>query len=111
MERAMRPEPAVDGAAILCLDRRRRRARGRRLAGGLVQLVALVALCACTGLKITEETPASVSIRYDGLFVTEADAAAAAQASCAQHGKNAELRDTTVKAALDRFAHFSCVDR
>lgn len=71
----------------------------------------LAGLCACTPLKIVEDTPESVSIRYDGVYKTLGDATAEANRLCATHGKVAQLRGTETKAALERFAHFNCVSR
>lgn len=69
----------------------------------------LASLCACTPLKITDDTETVVTIRYDGVVDTLDDATAAANRACAVHGKVATLRDTDMKAAFERFAHFSCV--
>jgi hypothetical protein len=60
-------------------------------------------------MKITEDSPAAVSIRYDGVIGTLGDATAAANQACAAHGKVAHLRSTDEKAAFERFAHFDCV--
>jgi hypothetical protein len=81
--------------------------------GGLAAVsgvLALAALCACSPQKVVEDTPASVSIRYDGVAATLDDATATANQLCAAHGKVAHLRSTDVKAALERFAHFECVN-
>jgi len=72
-------------------------------------LVALAGLCACSDLQIKEDTPVAVTVRYDGVLKTLDDATAAAQSACAAHGKTAQFRNTDVKAALERFAHFACV--
>jgi hypothetical protein len=68
-----------------------------------------VLLCACTTLKVADDTPDSVTIRYDGAISTLDDATAAANRACAAHGKVAKLRDNDVRAALERFARFNCV--
>jgi hypothetical protein len=73
-----------------------------------VLAVMLAGLCACSNGEITEDTPASVSVRYDGVLETLDDATATAQRACAAHGKTARLRSTDIKAALERFAHFDC---
>jgi hypothetical protein len=70
--------------------------------------VMLAGLCACSNGELTEDTPASVSVRYDGVLETLDDATATAQRACATHGKKARLRSTDIKAALERFAHFDC---
>jgi hypothetical protein len=80
-----------------------------RLALGLPWLVVLAGLSACSGLRIVDDTPMAVTIRYDGVVQTLGDATAAAQAACAAHGKTAQLRDTDVKGTVERFAHFACV--
>ena len=69
----------------------------------------LAGLCACSGVRITDDTPTTVSVRYDGVFQTLGDATAAANTACSAHGKTAHLRSTDVRAALERFAHFDCV--
>jgi hypothetical protein len=81
-----------------------------RLAQNWLSLVALAGLCACSAPRITEDTPQAVTVRYDGVVQTLEDATAAAQTVCATHGKTAQLRTTDTKAALERFAHFACVD-
>jgi hypothetical protein len=81
-----------------------------RLARNWLSLVTLAALCACSGPRITEDTPQAVTIRYDGVVQTLEDATTAAQTVCATHGKTAQLRTTDIKAALERFAHFACVE-
>jgi|SRR5580658_9706021 hypothetical protein len=80
-----------------------------RAALGLLWLVTSTSVCACSGLRITEDTPMAVSVRYDGVIQTLDDATRAAQTACAAHGKKAQLRTTDEKAALERFAHFNCV--
>jgi hypothetical protein len=80
-----------------------------RLAGRSLGLVVLAALCACSDLRITEDTPNAVTVRYDGVVQTLDDATAVAQRTCATHGKTAHLRKTDVRAALERFAHFDCM--
>jgi hypothetical protein len=66
-------------------------------------------LCACTSLKVVDDTANSVTIRYDGAISTLDDATAAANQACAAHGKVAKLRENDVRAALERFARFNCV--
>jgi hypothetical protein len=74
---------------------------------GCLLVGVLAGPCACS--RITEDTPMSVTIRYDGVVLTLDDATAAAQTACAAYGKTAELRATDMKAILERFAHFNCV--
>src|SRR5580658_6330047 len=71
--------------------------------GGTVAVLGVLALCACSPQKIVEDTPASVSIRYDGVAATLDDATATANQLCAAHGKVAHLRSTDMKAALEHF--------
>jgi hypothetical protein len=80
-----------------------------RLVGRTLGLVVLAGLGACSDLRITEDTPSAVTVGYDGVVQTLADATAVAQRICATHGKTARLRTTDVRAALERFAHFDCV--
>ncbi len=72
-------------------------------------LVVLIGLCACSTGPIVENTPAAISVRYDGIVRSLADATATAQKACAAHGKTARLRRTEVIAAMERYAHFDCV--
>jgi hypothetical protein len=76
---------------------------------GLLSITALAGLCACSTLQITEDTSMAVSVRYDGVVHTLADATAAAQKACAAHGKTAQLRTTDKQGNFERFAHFNCV--
>jgi len=73
-------------------------------------LAVLLGLCACASLKITDDTPNSVTVRYDGVVDKLEDATAAANQACAAHGKVAQLREDDTKAALERYAHFYCVN-
>jgi hypothetical protein len=82
----------------------------RRGGPAVAGLVALAALCACTPMRVAEDTPSSVSIRYDGVVATLDDATAEANRLCGTHGKVAHLRSTDMKAALEHFAHFDCVN-
>jgi hypothetical protein len=88
-----------------------RRLRLFRRGGTVVApaLLALAALCACSPQRIVEDTPTSVSIRYDSVVATLDDATATANRLCAAHGKVAHLRATEMKAVLEHFAHFDCV--
>jgi hypothetical protein len=69
----------------------------------------MVALGACSSMKIVEDTPDSVSIRYDGVVSSLDDATAEANRLCAAHGKIAKLRETDRKAALESYAHYYCM--
>jgi len=53
--------------------------------------------CPPVGLRMVDDTPTSITIRYDGVAQTLGEATAAAQKACAAHGKIAQLRDTDVK--------------
>jgi hypothetical protein len=70
----------------------------------------LAGLCACSGPRIIEDTPAAVSIRYDGIVQTLEDATAAARRACTRYGKTAQLRTTDFVANLERYAHFDCIN-
>jgi hypothetical protein len=72
-------------------------------------LAALLCLGACSPLKVLDETPTSVSFRYDGVAATLDDATAAANRYCAALGKVAHLRNEDTRGALDHFASFNCV--
>ena len=82
---------------------------GRRLR--IVALAAVAGLAACSGMEVLEDSPASVSIRYDGVAATEDDVAAAANRLCAAHGKIAHLRSSETKGVIEHYAHFECVSR
>jgi hypothetical protein len=69
----------------------------------------MVGLAACSSMKIIQDTPESVSIRYDGVATSLDDATAEANRLCAAHGKTAKLRETDRKAALESYAHYYCV--
>jgi hypothetical protein len=83
--------------------------RGSRRIARTFGFAALLGLSACSASQITEDTPTSVSVRYDGVFQTLDDATATANKACAAYRKNARLRDTYIRAVLDRVAHFDCV--
>ena len=72
-------------------------------------LAALLGLCACSASGITEDTPAAVSVRYDGVVQTLEDATATANKACSAYGRTAQLRDSHMKAIFERVAHFDCV--
>jgi hypothetical protein len=69
----------------------------------------MVGLGACSSMKVIQDTPESVSIRYDGVATSLDDATAEANRLCAAHGKTAKLRETDRKAALESYAHYYCV--
>jgi hypothetical protein len=71
--------------------------------------VVMVGLGGCSSMKVVEDTPESVSIRYDGVASSLDDATTEANRLCATHGKTAKLRDTDRKAALESYAHYYCV--
>jgi hypothetical protein len=80
-----------------------------RHALGSLWLITLAAMCACSDGQIVEDAPMAVTVRYDGVVQTLDDATATARKACAAHGKTAQLRNTDVEAAFERFAHFACV--
>jgi len=80
-----------------------------RLARGILCLAMLAGLSGCWHMRIVEDTPMAVSIRYDGVVRSLEDATAAAQKACAAHGKIAHLRATETIAAAEHYAHFDCV--
>jgi hypothetical protein len=81
----------------------------RRDLAALALGAVLVGLGACSSMKIVEDTPESVSIRFDGVASSLDDATAEANRLCAAHGKIAKLRETDRKAALESYAHYYCV--
>jgi len=87
---------------------RRSRWHDRRLAA-LALGAVMVGLGACSSMKVVDDTPESVSIRYDGVVSSLDDATAEANRLCAAHGKTAKLRETDRKAALESYAHYYCV--
>ena len=69
----------------------------------------LANLVACAGVRVVENTPSAITVRYDGIETME-DATAAANKACAAYGKTARFRKTEVRPTLVRhFAHFDCV--
>ncbi|MFZ2006415.1 MAG: hypothetical protein WB697_06170 [Stellaceae bacterium] len=62
-------------------------------------------------MTVLEDSPSSVSIRYDGVSATEGDVAAAANRLCAAHGKIAQLRSSDTKGLVEHYANFNCVSR
>jgi hypothetical protein len=81
----------------------------RRRAAPAFPLAVLVGLSACSGPKVTEDTPNSVAVHYQGAGQSLDDATAIANRACAAHGKVARLREVYDKAILDHVAHFTCV--
>ena len=81
---------------------------GQGRAAAILALAAL-GVTACSPMRMTEDTPQSVSFRYDGVMATLSDVTAQANARCAAYGKVAHLRSDDMKAALERYAHFDCV--
>lgn len=72
-------------------------------------LAAVAALAGCSGMTVLEDSPTSVSIRYDGVSATEGDVTAAAKRLCAAHGKVAQLRSSETKGVIEHYANFKCV--
>jgi hypothetical protein len=72
-------------------------------------LAALAGLAGCSGMTVLEDSPTSVSIRYDGVSATEADVTATANRLCAAHGKVAQLRSSDTKGVIEHYANFNCV--
>ena len=62
-------------------------------------------------MTVLEDSPESVSIRYDGVSATDEDVAAAANRLCAAHGKIAHLRSSETKGVIEHYAHFNCMSR
>lgn len=102
------PKSAASCCAPSCtrIDVRLVRRRGWRL--GLA--LAVAGLAGCSQVKVLEDTPASVSLRYGGT-VTEDDALAEASRLCAAHGKVAQLRSSDSKGLVENYANFNCVSR
>jgi hypothetical protein len=73
-------------------------------------LAMLLGLGACSPLKITDDTPTTVSVRYDSVLQTLTDATASANKACAAYGRTARLREDKMKAILEHVAHFDCVN-
>jgi len=75
----------------------------------ILALAMLVNLIACSGVRVVENTPSAITVRYDGVETME-DATAAANKACAAYGKTARFRKTEARPTLVRhFAHFDCV--
>ena len=68
-------------------------------------------LADCSGMQVLEDSPTSVSIRYDDVSVTQDDVTAAANRLCAAHGKIAQPRSSDTKGVFEHYANFNCVNR
>jgi hypothetical protein len=80
-----------------------------RVVRRILALSMLISLVACTGLRVVENTPSAITVRYDGVETMD-DVTAAANKACAAHGKTAKLRKTETRPTLLRhFVHFDCV--
>jgi hypothetical protein len=75
----------------------------------ILVLSAVAGLAACSRMEVLEDLPTSVSIRYGGT-ATPDDALAEANRRCAAHGKIAQLRSSSAKGVLERYANFNCVN-
>jgi hypothetical protein len=67
----------------------------------------LLAMVACAGPTIVENSATSVTVRY-GAADTE-EAGELAQRACAAHHKTARLRNTANFGLSERYGHFDCV--
>jgi len=77
----------------------------------LAAALAFLSLSGCSSLRIVENNPAAVTVRYDGIVQTLSDATAVAEKRCGRYGKSAKLRKDEHIALSERFAHFDCVGR
>ena len=76
-----------------------------------IAILGLAALAACTGPQLLEDSPQAVTVRYDAVVHTLADATRLAREACARHGKSARLRNVDYQGlgVGERFAHFDCI--
>jgi hypothetical protein len=81
-----------------------------RLSRAMV-VAGAVALAACSGPELLEDSPQAVTVRYDAVVHTLSDATRLARQACARHGKVAKLRKVDFEGlgVGERFAHFDCV--
>ncbi len=80
-------------------------------ARGCLWLVALIGLCACSEVELTENSTQEVTVHYYGVIPLPPnleDATSAALKACAAYGKTAHLRKIDQATGLERFAHFTC---
>jgi hypothetical protein len=68
----------------------------------------LLALAACSGATVIENSATAVTVRYTSLEGIE-EATQLAQKACAVRRKTARLRNTANFGLSDRYAHFDCV--
>ena len=74
-------------------------------------LAAVAVLAGCSGMQVLEDSPNSVSFRYDGVAATLDDVTATANRLCAAHGKIAQLRRSDTKGVIEHYANFNCVNK
>ena len=81
-----------------------------RLSRAMV-VAGAVALAACSGPELLEDSPQAVTVRYDAVVHGLDDATRLARQACAQHGKVAKLRKVDFEGlgVGERFAHFDCI--
>jgi hypothetical protein len=74
-------------------------------------VLGVAALASCSGPEVLEDSPQAVTVRYDAVVHTLADATRLARKACAQHGKTAKLRTVDYEGlgVGERFAHFDCI--
>jgi hypothetical protein len=74
---------------------------------GLFAASIVLAMAACSGPAVVENSATSVTIRHS---VADTEAAAElAQRACATRHKTARLRNTANFGLTDRYGHFDCV--
>jgi hypothetical protein len=80
-------------------------------ARGSLWLSILAGLCGCSAedVRIVENTASAVTVRYDGITQSLAEATAAANKACAAFGKTAHWRTTSDVGFYGRNAHFDCL--
>ena len=77
---------------------------------GIALVSGVVALAGCSGTPtLVENSAMAVTVRYNGISDSLADATKIAQKACADHGKIARLRKVSDQGLGQHFGHFDCI--
>jgi len=77
---------------------------------GIALVPGFFALNGCSGAPtLVENSAMAVTVRYNGISDSLADATKIAQKACADHGKIARLRKVSDQGLGQHFGHFDCI--